>query len=55
MMGSGNWRLVINICILVISEGLVNLIVGICGFRREEDDDKFWGLISIPEGIYCKF
>ena len=43
MMGSGYWRLGINVGLLVIRVGLVNLIVGVCGFLREEVDEKLWG------------
>ena len=50
-----HWSLGINVVLLLIREGVVNMSMGIYEFRGEEVDDKLWGWMNILEGIYCQF
>ena len=43
MMRIWHWSLGINVVLLLIREGVVNMSMGIYEFRGEEVDDKLWG------------
>ena len=42
MLGSGRWSIVVNLGLLVMKEGVVNIRMVLCGFRGGEVDLKVY-------------